>query len=75
VSKYTGWGAPSGIRERELKARKPPIDLGHGKPCPTCGGEVVVSSGSAWCVHPYAKGGCGSHWKQSRRGDWTLTRL
>lgn len=37
--------------------------------CRRCGGEVVSVGRRAWCIRPYADGGCGAFYVQRGR-DW-----
>ena len=41
--------------------------------CTKCGGRVVVVIARAWCVEPYANGGCGSYFAL-RGGKWEVHR-
>lgn len=34
--------------------------------CRRCGGEVIEVLLRAWCIRPYASGGCGSFWARWR---------
>lgn len=36
--------------------------------CPYCAGEVLAHGDRAWCIEPYANGGCGSYFFRERAG-------
>lgn len=41
-------------------------------PCKRCGGEVMLLGDRAWCMKPYADGGCGGHFRYVD-GRWRRT--
>jgi hypothetical protein len=42
--------------------------------CPECGGTVAVVLARAWCIKPYADGGCGAFYQ--RRGQrWVSVHI
>lgn len=44
--------------------------MSESKPvCKKCGGHVIVVLKRAWCVKPYADGGCGRDFV-FKRGKW-----